>query len=830
MGCGASQAVPQSSPYATGGAEPAPEAQPWREPSGSATVIVAFHRKEAAEEAAFLQKELSKTLGKRVRLDTEPPDTGRSVLDHVREAKAVVVLQSAGVLVEPMVLVELCAAVDAGIAIFGVALKGGPPPYSFDASFSLMKHLDTLLEQVAPGASVELQAHGVLLEEASHKLANTLPQTISRPMDVAASAKVLSATISDLAATIEKTASTERPPLPDAAVWLAQREPPPPASSITSSLLVAPRSLTRNRLEDMRRKPVSVSNVTSTAVAAGKRTFAAFLSHAKAEAAMEARFIQTQMEAMDPRQRRVFLDSDDLTDLRMLLDHVRDSDCLVLLLTRSVLTRPWCLLELMAAVEAQIPIVMVHLHGPSPYEEGPSLALLRHLDSLLEELSPGASELLRQHGVETSDAAHKLSQALVHVPTVALDTAASRSVLSASIEDLVERMQASPPAPPPPKPKAEWLAARDAMPPKSIVASFGSGGGGGGGSAAAHQVEAAVGAQLLVRSKGIKPLAPIAFLLQGVAMGAADAQHLTEDCALFASCAATVELLLLSAFEVEREGAALELIADALEEGIDHMSTLSEDKFALGEAIKRVKASEYKLHCFKGLCHRLHGSCTAKLQLANPMAAEMLLQADFEQSAQFDGLVERRLKKEEARATASVEAAEPEAAPVGPASAAQKDMLTAMLAQLATKHTAAAASMDAAQALESQNAMLVEQVRAMQTLMSQSGMMMQNLMKLFPVPSDEPERNQVIEKVGILDLPRPIVALDALLRKMVEDGLFGSCLVGIYVGMLYQDMERFLGCYMLDNRPEDMGGEGRWFGTQELGFDVMEDFPRKASA
>ena len=40
----------------------------------------------------------------------------------------------------------------------------------------------------------------------------------------------------------------------------------------------------------------------------------------------------------------VFLDSDNLTDLRQLLVHVRESDCLVLMHTQGVLSRPWCLL------------------------------------------------------------------------------------------------------------------------------------------------------------------------------------------------------------------------------------------------------------------------------------------------------------------------------------------------------------------------------------------------------------------------------------------------------------------------------------------------------
>ena len=61
----------------------------------------------------------------------------------------------------------------------------------------------------------------------------------------------------------------------------------------------------------------------------GKR-FAAFLSHHKAAAAMDARFVKDKLEQMLGGGADVFLDSDNLQDLRQLLDHVRDSDVLVL--------------------------------------------------------------------------------------------------------------------------------------------------------------------------------------------------------------------------------------------------------------------------------------------------------------------------------------------------------------------------------------------------------------------------------------------------------------------------------------------------------------------
>ena len=92
----------------------------------------------------------------------------------------------------------------------------------------------------------------------------------------------------------------------------------------------------------------------------GKR-FAAFISHHKRDSAMEARFLHEHLEA--ELDATVFLDSEDLQDLRDVLDHVRDSEVLLLVQTTEVLLRPWCILEIHTALSAGIPIVAVALRG-----------------------------------------------------------------------------------------------------------------------------------------------------------------------------------------------------------------------------------------------------------------------------------------------------------------------------------------------------------------------------------------------------------------------------------------------------------------------------------
>ena len=92
--------------------------------------------------------------------------------------------------------------------------------------------------------------------------------------------------------------------------------------------------------------------------AASKR-YAAFLSHYKVEAAMEARYLKLELESTLGRD--IFLDSDDLHDLTRLKEAVTESDVLVLLQSARVLERPWCLIEIATALDHAIPIVGVSL-------------------------------------------------------------------------------------------------------------------------------------------------------------------------------------------------------------------------------------------------------------------------------------------------------------------------------------------------------------------------------------------------------------------------------------------------------------------------------------
>ena len=193
--------------------------------------------------------------------------------------------------------------------------------------------------------------------------------------------------------------------------------------------------------------------------------FRAFISHMKLEGAMEARFLQTELESH--LKEHCFLDSDDLRSLHKLCDHVKESKCIVLLQTRSVLTRPYCLLELLTAIENRVPIVGVSVTGrDAAYDYAEAANLLTWLDEELDAVNPGAADVLREHGhTDLTEAAYNLSHLIPKIISVQLNCGASRHILAATIKDVAEAMNEATALPlPPPDEKEKWLAARVRQP------------------------------------------------------------------------------------------------------------------------------------------------------------------------------------------------------------------------------------------------------------------------------------------------------------------------------------------------------------------------------
>ena len=196
---------------------------------------------------------------------------------------------------------------------------------------------------------------------------------------------------------------------------------------------------------------------------ASAKPYACFLSHHKLACAMEARFLKGELERMLGAE--IFLDSDDLKDLRKLGQHVIDSDVLVLLQSSEVLLRPWCIFELHTAIEHGIPIVAVVIESKA-YDFAKAGKLMLHLDTILELENPGASTVLLENGIDLKLAAWKISSTIPNVISVPFNPSGSQNNITGSLLDLVEGIHSAVPVPLE-KSYDDWLAARGDTPVSS---------------------------------------------------------------------------------------------------------------------------------------------------------------------------------------------------------------------------------------------------------------------------------------------------------------------------------------------------------------------------
>jgi hypothetical protein len=87
----------------------------------------------------------------------------------------------------------------------------------------------------------------------------------------------------------------------------------------------------------------------------------------------------------------------------------------VLLLSKGLLTRPWCLLEIREAMRLQKPIVLLELKGPGQsFSFDDAIAMLEDMENNLPPLNPWAIGELQAHmeGEPLSQLQQTVKQAL----------------------------------------------------------------------------------------------------------------------------------------------------------------------------------------------------------------------------------------------------------------------------------------------------------------------------------------------------------------------------------------------------------------------------------
>lgn len=175
--------------------------------------------------------------------------------------------------------------------------------------------------------------------------------------------------------------------------------------------------------------------------------YAGFLSHYKVEAASDARYLHDALRKM--LQAPVFLDSSSLTDLRHLItEGLHKADVLVILLTKGILTRPWCLLEIFEARLRSMPTVLIKMANGG-FDFADARAYMEELPERLGSANPEGLALLKQQlgDIPLTKLQIEVTQMLdEHDPSTAkgavlsMNSGASDQAMLASLQDLAEEM------------------------------------------------------------------------------------------------------------------------------------------------------------------------------------------------------------------------------------------------------------------------------------------------------------------------------------------------------------------------------------------------------
>ena len=175
--------------------------------------------------------------------------------------------------------------------------------------------------------------------------------------------------------------------------------------------------------------------------------YAFFLCHYRDEAGCHARLLQLKL--IEVLGQPVYLDATDADDIsRIVEEGVANCECLLLLQTKGILHRPFCLLEILEAVRLGIPIVPIVIEGCGyDFDEARTLCegTPAELRAKLEAASPGALAAVARRltpPVSIDQASRLLATALATIPpiiAVSFDPAASDNHVVAVVKDVSEK-------------------------------------------------------------------------------------------------------------------------------------------------------------------------------------------------------------------------------------------------------------------------------------------------------------------------------------------------------------------------------------------------------
>eukprot|EP00966_Prymnesium_polylepis_P123469 2854731-Prymnesium_polylepis.1 len=140
----------------------------------------------------------------------------------------------------------------------------------------------------------------------------------------------------------------------------------------------------------------------------------------------------------------IYLDSSSLTDLRELLEGgLAQSDVVVIMLSRGVFTRPWCLLELWQARRSEVPVLPLWLaNGGFNVEE--AMGYVSRLPTEMGKVDPAGLEVLHEHVgddiADVQDAAMAVLEEIHPSTCLQWNSSLGDNGLLAQLKDLAEAM------------------------------------------------------------------------------------------------------------------------------------------------------------------------------------------------------------------------------------------------------------------------------------------------------------------------------------------------------------------------------------------------------
>lgn len=164
-----------------------------------------------------------------------------------------------------------------------------------------------------------------------------------------------------------------------------------------------------------------------------------FISHMKAEAGLIAGLftMSLRLERSVPKE-KIFLDTEVLKNLKDLRHEVTASKTIICLMTKSYLSRPWCLIELYEALRLGREVLPVVVSSSGyDFELIGKLASSKDLKVSLDSLNPGSYDRLILEGFIPKEVIALINNRIPYLINKSFDPLATEAVKSAQLESIL---------------------------------------------------------------------------------------------------------------------------------------------------------------------------------------------------------------------------------------------------------------------------------------------------------------------------------------------------------------------------------------------------------